>query len=654
MTTMLEAALACIAQGFKVFPVKPDKKPLTDHGLKDATQLQIRVKEFWEKYPDAGIGLVTDGFIVVDFDAKNGGLESKATIETKYGELPSTRTHRTGGGGLHYIYRNPNGTDIRNTVVLGGYQGVDLRANGGYIVAPPSLHESGARYEVLDDSQIAPAPAWLMEMATRRVPAPGSPTPGLIKHGERNHRLFKMAASMRRQGASEDTIYDAVKKCYENDCEHEPPITEDELHKIAKQGVKYPPGGNVSQVVNLVCMAEVKPETVSWLWLPYIPKGKLTLLEGDPGIGKSWVSLAIATAVSLGKGLPGQEPAEPSNVVIASVEDGLGDTIRPRLDAMGADISRIFAIDGVLTLDETGFTLLERYLERVKPTLLIMDPLFAYLGAGVDIHRANETRAVMARLARLAEKFGMAVLAVRHLTKGGMSKAIYRGLGSIDITAACRSVLLAGCDSENAQNRGLVHTKSNLTPPGPSIGYELRDDSFYWTGESSLTATQILAADNGAGTSELDEAITFLKDKLTGQLVLAKDVYQDAQNIGISKRTLERAKAKLQAKSRKEGDTWFWCLPSPTSPTLPYKEFGELENIEANKEVAMEGLGDLDHETALGMSVSEALKIWTAKGAPVIHLGPGENCLDLEKLLANKDVKPEHLLAVADWLRQRR
>jgi len=240
---MLLAALSYVAEGFKVFPVKPDKTPLTEHGLKDATQIQIGVREYWGKWPNAGIGLVTDGFVVLDFDAKNGGLESKVAIEEKYGTLPPTRTHRTGGGGLHFIYRGPNGTNIRNTVALGDYQGVDLRGNGGYIVVPPSLHESGNRYEVVDACEIAPAPGWLIELATKRILAPSTNTPGLIKYGERNHRLFKLASSMRRQGASENTICDAVRKCYENDCEHEPPITEEELHKVAKQGAKYLPSG---------------------------------------------------------------------------------------------------------------------------------------------------------------------------------------------------------------------------------------------------------------------------------------------------------------------------------------------------------------------------------------------------------------------------
>jgi len=373
--------------------------------------------------------------------------------------------------------------------------------------------------------------------------------------------------------------------------------TIEELTQLADTSAEYEPsdGG-----IKLRRMADIQAESVNWLWPPYIPKGKLTLLEGDPGVGKSWVSLAVATAVSLGNGLLGQEEGEPANVVIASAEDGLGDTIRPRLDAMGADNRRIFAIDGALVLDLDGFTLLETYLEKKQPTLLIIDPLVAYLGSNIDIHRANETRAVMSQLARLAEKFDAAILAVRHLTKGGMSKAIYRGLGSIDFTASCRSVLLAGCDSEKPNNQAIVHIKSNLAPTGPSIGYELKEDHFYWTGESTLTAAQILAADNDEANSALNEALFFLKDELADGALPAKDVYRNADNIGISKRTLDRAKAQLGVTSRKQGEkgrrgggVWVWELSDDLDcQDCRTKEFGNLNYIEAKKEVVTERLGN--------------------------------------------------------------
>jgi len=241
--SMLDAALGYIAEGFRVFPTKPDKKPLTEHGLKDATQLQIRVKEYWARWPNAGIGLVTDGLVVLDFDSKHGGAESKTVIETKYGQLPRTRIHRTGGGGLHYIYRNPNGTDIRNAVGLGGYQGVDLRANGGYIVAPPSPHESGARYEVIDDSEIAPAPVWLMGLTTKKqmTQAETIPEGQPIPEGQRNATLASLAGTMRHPGMTQPAIEAAL--LAENATRCQPPLSEDEVKAIAQSVARYSPNG---------------------------------------------------------------------------------------------------------------------------------------------------------------------------------------------------------------------------------------------------------------------------------------------------------------------------------------------------------------------------------------------------------------------------
>ncbi len=250
---MMEAALSYIAQGFKVFPVRPDKKPLTTHGLKDATQIQLGVREYWTQWPDAGIALVTDGLIVLDFDAKNGGLESKATMQAKHGSLPRTRTHRTGGGGEHWIYRNPDGVDVRNTVALAGYRGVDLRANGGYILAPPSPHESGRRYEVLDDTKIATAPPWLVELATKkRAKPPLTSESQLIPEGQRNSALTSLAGRMRRHGASQEDIEVTLLEVNRRQCS--PPLSEDEVKRVAQSVTRYepetPPGKPVPVIAN--------------------------------------------------------------------------------------------------------------------------------------------------------------------------------------------------------------------------------------------------------------------------------------------------------------------------------------------------------------------------------------------------------------------
>ena len=441
----------------------------------------------------------------------------------------------------------------------------------------------------------------------------------------------------------------------------------EQLKQLAHDCTDYEPSDNG---VKLRRMSDVKAEVVSWLWPPYIPKGKVTLLEGDPGVGKSWVSLAVATAVSLGKGLPGMETTEPGQVLLASAEDGLGDTIRPRLDALGADVQRVSGIDEALTLDNAGFTRLESSIAKEKPTLLIIDPLVAYLGAAVDINRANETRSVMARLAKIAETHQLAILAVRHLTKGGAAKPIYRGLGSIDFTASCRSVILAGCAPENPQNRGLVHIKSNLAPLGASIGYELRDGGFYWTGESDLTAYRILAAEDSSDSkSAKDEAADFLRDELAGGPVEASIVWRDAKEAGLSEITVKRAKAGLGIITRRQGEAgkrgggkFTWELPF----SLEYQGYHIEKNDTLNQssfrndplpitDDTLNPCQTVDRcEAVLGMPVEKAIEIWRSEGAPPIYLAPGQICFDLEKLLSQTDVNPDHLKAVKEWLDKRK
>jgi len=255
--------------------------------------------------------------------------------------------------------------------------------------------------------------------------------------------------------------------------------------------------------------------SVEWLWHPYLPKSKLTLLEGDPGVGKLWVSLGIAAALSVGKGLPGGESSKPASVLIASAEDGIGDTILPRLNGTGANMENIHAIGGPLSFNEEGLRIFGKFIEDLHPALIIIDPLVAYLGTEVDLNRANETRTILSKLAHICEKYGASILGVRHLAKSGALRTIYRGLGSIDITAACRSVLLAGCDPENEQKRALAHIKSNLAPTGSSMGYEIRDGGLYWTGESKLTAEQILGKGySSENKTVVDEAMEFLKREL--------------------------------------------------------------------------------------------------------------------------------------------
>ncbi len=270
--------------------------------------------------------------------------------------------------------------------------------------------------------------------------------------------------------------------------------------------------------------------------------------------------------------------SDPRNVVYLTGEDGLADTLRPRLDAMGADSSHVYVLQGFLTHDqETGeatehqvsmqdLNVLDQVLTKYKPLLLVIYPMQAYLGSNVDMHRANDVRPVLAGVARLAEKHGCAIVMIRHLGKSQADRAIYRGLGSIDFTAAARSVLLAGQDPQNPSSRAVIQTKNSLAPLGPAIGYEISNDGqFSWTGVSDLTAGQVLQADkyNETG-SKLEEAKDFLKDYLADGPQPTNEVLKKAENAGMNIVTIRRAKGDLHIDSYKEpgrNGRWFYRLP---------------------------------------------------------------------------------------------
>ena len=334
-----------------------------------------------------------------------------------------------------------------------------------------------------------------------------------------------------------------------------------------------------------VRLSDIEPEVVKWLWEPYIPLGKLTLLEGDPGIGKTWLALQLAASISKGNPFPGFDgiPAgdrEPGGVLYLSAEDGLADTLRPRLDAAGADPSRIHALTGWRQDTENGETsgqvslqdipTIETAVAMYQPTVIVIDPLQAYFGAGVDYHRANETRPILAALGQMAERHDIAVLCIRHLGKSRQDRAIYKGLGSIDFAAAARSILLVGQSPDDPTLRVMAHVKSSLAPLGPSMAYQLRDGDFLWAGVSEITADALLAPQSSEETkSAIAESRDYLKEALRFGPVASTDLIKECKEIGISEKTLRRAKEDLGVVAYRSGDPnagrgagqWLWKLP---------------------------------------------------------------------------------------------
>ena len=312
-----------------------------------------------------------------------------------------------------------------------------------------------------------------------------------------------------------------------------------------------------------VRMADVAPEQVEWLWHPYIPFGKLTSVEGDPGVGKSWLTMALAAQLSRGAKLPGaSRTAAPETVLILTAEDGAGDTIRPRLDALGADVSKVHAITAPLAFNKEGAATLKAEIVRLHAALVIIDPIVAYLPDKTDMNSASAVRPVLARLARIAEETGAAIVFVRHLSKGAKDKPMYRGLGSIDFTAACRSVLMVGADPNDASKRVVAHAKSNLAQTGPSQAYTIKGGRFAWAGRSSLSAEDLGAPPPDADQrSAREEAQEFLLQTLADGPKPALDVFADADKQRISRASLRRAKGDLGVVAEKMPDHWEWSLP---------------------------------------------------------------------------------------------
>lgn len=300
---------------------------------------------------------------------------------------------------------------------------------------------------------------------------------------------------------------------------------------------------------------------MQWLWYPFIPYGKITIIQGDPGEGKTSFVLAMIALLTMGKPLPeNKTAAEPIRVIYQSAEDGLADTIKPRLEASGADCSHILVIDESdkeLTLCDER---LEQAVQETGAKLIVLDPLQAYLGDNVDMHRANEVRPVFKRLCAMADRTGCAIILIGHMNKAQGLKSSYRGLGSIDFRAAARSVLLVGRLKSEPSVRVVAHDKSSLAPEGKSIAFSLdAENGFQWIGYCDVSVDDILS-----GTGSVQTKTVQMENELRRMLiepVLAEDVFRRAAELDISERTVKIAKKNLDIQSDRIGEHWYWRLP---------------------------------------------------------------------------------------------
>ena len=299
--------------------------------------------------------------------------------------------------------------------------------------------------------------------------------------------------------------------------------------------------------VKIIRMSDVELTPVEWLWKPYLPFGKLSVLQGNPGEGKTYFAMHLAAACTNGKLLPNMERMEPFNVIYQTAEDGLGDTVKPRLIEAGADLDRVLVIDDSdvqLTLSDER---IEKAIVENNARLVIIDPIQAYLGADVDMNRANEVRPIFMRLGQVAQRTGCAILLIGHLNKAAGMQSLQRGLGSIDIAAAVRSVMFIGKLKHDPTMRILTHEKSSLAPPGVSLAFSLGDESgFRWVGEYDITADEMLSGIEPQRETKTQQAKDLICTLLAGgKQVLSEDIDKAALERGIPGRTVRDAKREL-------------------------------------------------------------------------------------------------------------
>ena len=301
------------------------------------------------------------------------------------------------------------------------------------------------------------------------------------------------------------------------------------------------------ETVKIIRMSDVELTPVDWLWKPYLPFGKLSVLQGNPGEGKTYFAMHLAAACTNGKLLPNMERMEPFNVIYQTAEDGLGDTVKPRLIEAGADLDRVLVIDD----SEVQLTLSDERIEKAiienNARLVIIDPIQAYLGADVDMNRANEVRPIFMRLGQVAQRTGCAILLIGHLNKAAGMQSLQRGLGSIDIAAAVRSVMFIGKLKHDPTMRILTHEKSSLAPPGASLAFSLGDEGgFRWVGEYDITADEMLSGIEPQRETKTHQAKDLICALLAGgKQVLSEDIDKAALERGIPGRTVRDAKREL-------------------------------------------------------------------------------------------------------------
>jgi hypothetical protein len=581
---MLECAIAYADLGWPVLPLwsvdkqgrclcgksncsSPGKHPhgrYAVNGAKSATKDGSIIVSWFTNGEDLNIGICAgedSGLLILDVDPKHGGSDSLA----KYNSLPQTPQVETGSGGRHYYFRHPGG-DVRNSAGTLG-PGLDVRGHHGYVVAPPSLHQTGKEYKWLIDPKapLADMPRWLIN-DQRKKSDPSLVQGGKIPAGKRNSWLTSQAGGMRCRGANYAAIYRSLRELNAVQCD--PPLSDAEVNRIARSVSDYAPEKcRPGTKLNLKAMSGIEPKSIEWFWPDKIPTSALSMLIGDVGSAKTYLSMYLAALVSTGGDWPDGQRVKRGTVIILNDED-TGFILRERLAYHSADMSKIYLVDSVSVGDDKDYFDLTRHVEALNDTLssvpdcrlIVVDPITAYLG-NINANSNAEVRAALSPLAVLAATYSVTVLIINHLNKKADLAHIYRGLGSTAFMAQARSVWGVLIDKDDRETRILCPVKTNYSINPTGLKFRIIDGAVRF--EPEPWQGHIDDMNDKGATKSIDLAADWLKEVLSNGNRLSDTLIDEGREYGYGRNLLFRAKKKLGVRASRDGygGKWFWSLP---------------------------------------------------------------------------------------------
>jgi len=534
----------------------PGKHPissLVSHGVKGATTDLKTIRRWHRKHPDMNYAVATEGLAVVDCDS----TEALQAFRSSY-RPPPTFTVKTSRG-YHFYFRGE--MPARN----GAQTKLDVKSGPGcYVVGPSSVHASGAIYALWEDEPLAELPDTIREITARPKEDAALTGDGLIPVGLRNDTLTKFAGYLRAAGASQKAILETLKAL--NRTMTDDPLPDREVGQIAHSISKKP--GKVWPT--LVPFSEIPDENLEWLWYPYICRGTLGLLDGDPGDGKSQLCAWLCARISRGDPLPGGDRPKPANAILFNFEDLKGAVIKPRLIANGADLDRVLIHSRQFQLTEEMVAWLDGEIAEKRPAIVILDPIQAFM-AGVDGNSNIDVREFMSRLAEIAGKYLCAILCVRHFGKSEQDKAMKKGLGSTDFIGISRNQWGLARRNDGVQGFIVFHMKTNfergkamLFTMGDADGRKGEQPEIAFDRFEDMDADAFFAgpsAKRGPVQDEREAAKDFLLERLADGPQPVSVLKRDGEARGISSTTLNRAADDLNIiKAEHEGRRWYWSL----------------------------------------------------------------------------------------------